>query len=292
MKLKLLAVTIATLGLLITSVTASACYQYSGKTLERKAHRFNTAINSASKKYRVNADLIKAIITVESCFNPRAKGTSGEKGLMQVMPATARMIGSRSTYNSWNNIHTGTKYLKRMLTRYKGNKAYAAAAYNGGPGAVSKTHGPRFGQVRRYSNKVMRAYSKLSGKPAYRGNTYSKHRGKHKNRNHRAKTYRVRRGDSLSKIAQKTGVSVKRIKRLNRMKSSRIRVGSRLKIYSSSKSRKSKHYKKGRARTYRVTRGDSLSKIAKKAGISVRKLKRLNRLKSSKIKAGKRLRLR
>ena len=278
---------IITIGLLTISDTSSACYQYSGKTLERKASRFSKAINNASRKYNVNADLIKAIITVESCFNPRARGTSGEKGLMQLMPGTARSVGARSTYDSWNNIHGGTKYLKSLLRRYKGNKAYAAAAYNGGPGAVSKKHGPRFNQVRRYSRRVMRAYSKLSGKPAYRG----RESGKHRSRNYTSKAYHVRRGDSLSKIAAKTGVSVGRLKQLNHLKSSRIRAGSRLKIRPESRKSKSDN-KRGRAGTYRVERGDSLSKIAIEIGASVKRLKRLNRLKSSKIKVGTRLKVR
>ena len=286
---------IITIGLLIISNTSSACYQYSGKTLERKAARFSKAINNASRKYNVNADLIKAIITVESCFNPRARGSSGEKGLMQLMPGTARLVGVRSNYNSWTSIHGGTKYLKSLLRRYKGNKAYAAAAYNGGPGAVSKKYGPRFSQVRRYSSRVMRAYSKLSGRPAYRGGKSRNYKDgkprKYRSRNRTSKTYRVRRGNSLAKIAAKTGVSVRRLKQLNRLKSSRIRAGSRLKIKS--KLRKSKsNNRNGRARTHRVKRGDSLSKIALKTGVSVKRLKRLNRLKSSRIKIGTRLKVR
>lgn len=290
MDYRLIRVAILTIGFLLISNISHACYQYSGKTLERKASRFSKAINSASRKYRVNADFIKAVIAVESCFNPRARGTSGEKGLMQLMPGTARLVGARHNYSSWNSIHGGTRYLKSLLIRYNGNKAYAAAAYNGGPGAVSKRHGPRFNRVRRYSNKVMRAYSKLSGNPTYKG------KKKYKSRNKSGRSYKVRRGDSLSKIAMKTGVSVKRLKHLNDLKSSRIKVGSRLKI--SGKSRKSKRNSKTRSkksrnlsRFYKVRKGDNLNKISKKTGVSVKRLKRLNHLKSTKIKAGKRLKL-
>ena len=139
------------------------CDQYSKRTLNRKSRRFKQTIDHASKKYGVSPHFIKAVIAVESCFNPRARGGLGEKGLMQLMPATARMMGVKNGYSSWQNIHGGTRYLKRMLVRFNGNKRYAAAAYNGGPGAVSKKYGPKFNQVKRYSRHVMRAYNTMTG---------------------------------------------------------------------------------------------------------------------------------
>jgi LysM repeat protein len=228
------------------------CDQFSGKTLERKASRFNKAIKSASRKYKVSPSFIKAVITVESCFNPLAHGTSGEKGLMQLMPRTARSIGARSTYNSWDNIHGGAKYLRFLLKRFNGNKRYAAAAYNGGPGAVSRQHGPKFRQVRHYSNKVMRAYNKIAGK-SVRSKSKSKSKSKinskksvrskktkriqkarylnkHKKSHRKNRSYRIRKGDSLSTIARKTGISMTRLKRLNRLRSTKIRAGKRLRI--------------------------------------------------------------
>ncbi len=241
------------------------CDEYSGKTLERKAKRFNNTINHASKKYGVSSDFIKAVITVETCFRPNARGTSGERGLMQLMPATARQLGVKNAANSWQNIHGGARYLKFLLKRFNGNKSYAAAAYNGGPGAVSRKTGPRFKQVRRYSGDVMRAYHKIRVTPSHgskpkrkkslpksrkvkkaRKNSTKKRKkykkGKKnlvknkrivkrtKKTKYRGKAYKVRRNQSLSLIAKKTGVSVKRLKKLNHLKSSRIRVGQRLKL--------------------------------------------------------------
>jgi soluble lytic murein transglycosylase-like protein len=220
------------------------CDQYSRKTLIRKSSRFKDTINHASRKYGVNANFIRAVIAVESCFDPRATGGLGEKGLMQLMPGTARELGVRNGYSPWQNIHGGTKYLNFLLKRYKGNKAYAAAAYNGGPGAVSKTKGPRFNQVKRYSKKVMRAYNTMGGKRSYVTATSNK----------------------------KLKLSKKR--------------------YSKSKSKKYRSSKKARWKMHKVRSGQTLHAIAKKHRTSVSKLKRLNRLKSDKILAGKKLRVR
>lgn len=215
------------------------CDKYSGKTLERKAKRFNKTINRAARKHGVSSDFIKAVITVETCFRPNARGTSGEKGLMQLMPATARRYGVKNGYNSRQNIDGGTRYLKHLLKRYGGNKGYAAAAYNGGPGAVSRISGPRFNQVRRYSRDVMRAYHKLRVTPSSSGKYTSEKKSSKKRKQSKKKrkyskksrkSYRVKRNDTLYKISRKTGVSVKRLKRINRLKSSTIRKGQKLRL--------------------------------------------------------------
>lgn len=214
------------------------CDKHSGKTLERKAQRFNKVINQAARKYGVSSDFIKAIITVETCFRPNARGTSGEKGLMQLMPGTARLLGVKNSANTWQNVHGGTRYLKQLLKRYNGNKRYAAAAYNGGPGAVSKKYGPKFRQVRRYSNDVMRAYHKIRATPSVGGkSSKKKYRKKSKRSKHvkkrsayKYKTYKVKKNQTLYSISRKTGVSVNKLKRLNRLKSSTIRPGQRLRL--------------------------------------------------------------
>jgi soluble lytic murein transglycosylase-like protein len=137
------------------------CDQLSSATLNRKARRYQKTINHAARKHGVSQHFVKAIITVETCFRSGLRGTSGEKGLMQLMPATARRFGVKNRFSAWDNIHGGTRYLSYLLRHFRGNKAYAAAAYNGGRGAVSKKHGPKFAAVRRYSRKVMNAYRKF-----------------------------------------------------------------------------------------------------------------------------------
>lgn len=140
---------------------ARTCDQLSASTLRRKAARYQKTINHAAKKYGVSQYFIKAVITVETCFRPGLSGTSGEKGLMQLMPATAKRFGVKNRFSSWQNIHGGARYLSYLLRHFRGNKAYAAAGYNGGRGAVSRTRGPKFAAVRNYSRMVMNAYSKF-----------------------------------------------------------------------------------------------------------------------------------
>ena len=161
---------------------ARTCDQLSSTTLHRKAARYQKAINHAAKKYGVSQYFIKAVITVETCFRSGLSGTSGEKGLMQLMPATARRFGVRNRFSSWQNIHGGARYLSYLLRHFRGNKAYAAAAYNGGRGAVSKTRGPKFAAVRNYSRMVMNAYRKFRPGRIKVKSRKRKSRNKRKNR--------------------------------------------------------------------------------------------------------------
>lgn len=245
------------------------CDQYSRKTLLRKSKRFAGSINSASKKYGVSPNLIKAVIAVESCFNPRARGGLGEKGLMQLMPGTARELGVKNGYSPWQNIHGGTKYLKRLLVRYGGNKRYAAAAYNGGPGAVSVKYGPKFNQVKRYSRHVMRAYNTLSrGKGS--GIIPVKSR-KISLKKSKSKKYKSSKKSNRLKLSKKTYKKTRLSKKYN-------------KTASKSKSKK--------RRTHYVKSGQTLYSIARAHKTSVKRLKRLNGLKSNTIKSGSRIRVR
>ncbi|RMG40721.1 MAG: LysM peptidoglycan-binding domain-containing protein [Candidatus Dadabacteria bacterium] len=104
--------------------------------------------------------------------------------------------------------------------------------------------------------------------------------------------YRVRRGDSLYKIAKKYGISIKELKRINGLRSNVVRVGQMLTVRPRRPVKKQTFSKTSyRSSSYRVRRGDTLSGIAARHGMSVRELKRLNKLKSSKIRAGQLLKL-
>ncbi|MEI6703333.1 MAG: lytic transglycosylase domain-containing protein [Deltaproteobacteria bacterium] len=117
----------------------------------------------ASKRYGVDVSLIKAVIKAESDFNPQAVSHAGARGLMQLMPATARSLGVSDSFDPEQNVMGGTRFLSDMLKRYNGNVDSALAAYNWGPGNVDKRpdHLPR--ETRDYLVRVKQLYSSYTG---------------------------------------------------------------------------------------------------------------------------------
>lgn len=95
-------------------------------------------VDQASQKYKVNPNLISAIIKKESTFKNGLVSSAGARGYMQLMPATARGLGVRNSNDPHQNIMGGTKYIRQMLERYDGNVELALAAYNWGMGNVDR----------------------------------------------------------------------------------------------------------------------------------------------------------
>ncbi|MCM3133853.1 lytic transglycosylase domain-containing protein [Paenibacillus polysaccharolyticus] len=99
---------------------------------------FETLISQASAKYGVPESLIKAVIDTESGFNPNVVSSAGAKGLMQLMDGTAAGLGVSDSFDPGQNIDAGTKYLSLQLQRFGGQEKMALAAYNAGPGRLSR----------------------------------------------------------------------------------------------------------------------------------------------------------
>lgn len=113
---------------------------------------------------RINPNLIKAVITAESCFREGARSNKGAGGLMQLMPGTARRFGVTNRFDSVENIEGGARYLRWLLNRYGGSVTHAVAAYNAGEGRVD-VYGTAvpFQETQTYTRRVLNAYNKLSG---------------------------------------------------------------------------------------------------------------------------------
>jgi soluble lytic murein transglycosylase-like protein len=117
---------------------------------------YDALIEEYANAYNVRADLVRAVIQVESGFNPRAKSPKGAMGLMQLMPATAAEFGVRSPFVPQQNIRGGVAYLRTLLDRYGEDETLALAAYNAGPTAVERYGNtvPPYRETQQYVDRV------------------------------------------------------------------------------------------------------------------------------------------
>jgi soluble lytic murein transglycosylase-like protein len=113
-------------------------------------------IQQHAARQSLRPELVRAVIQVESGFNPRALSPKGAMGLMQLMPATARSLGVDDPWDPAQNIRGGTDYLRHLLDEYDGDERLALAAYNAGSGAVARYGGrvPPYRETREYVRKV------------------------------------------------------------------------------------------------------------------------------------------
>jgi hypothetical protein len=123
---------------------------------------YQALVRAAALRHGLSEALLHAVIKVESNFNPRAVSAKGARGLMQLMPATARRLGVRDVFDPAANIDGGARYLKELLVQFRNDVTLAVAAYNAGPGAVRRARGvPRFAETVAYVPRVLRAAAAL-----------------------------------------------------------------------------------------------------------------------------------
>ena len=125
---------------------------------------FDHHIEAAASLHNVSTDLVRAVIAVESEFDQLAVSSKGARGLMQLMPLTARRFGVADAFDARQNIFAGVQYLRLLLDLFQGDVALALAAYNAGENAVARFKGiPPYRETRTY---VERIQSLLGGGPA------------------------------------------------------------------------------------------------------------------------------
>jgi len=125
---------------------------------------YDAAIERAARDATVQPALVRAVIVVESGFNPLAISRRGAIGLMQLLPATARRYGAFNAFDPEQNIRAGTYYLAALIDRYGGeNLELALAAYNAGENAVERYGGhiPPYRETRAYVPNVLKVYRAL-----------------------------------------------------------------------------------------------------------------------------------
>ncbi|NOY70567.1 MAG: lytic transglycosylase domain-containing protein [Deltaproteobacteria bacterium] len=124
-----------------------------------RERRYDRLIRRISAKSGVRSELVKAVIKVESNFNPRAVSKAGAIGLMQLMPVHFDTNGMSDPYDPGQNITAGTMYLKKLLGRYDGDIVLCLAAYNAGPKAVDRYGSiPPYGETRAFVDRVLSHY--------------------------------------------------------------------------------------------------------------------------------------
>ncbi len=116
-------------------------------------------ILESARRFNLDADLVKAVIQVESSFNPRAVSSKGCIGLMQLHPGTATRFGVSDAFDPAQNIRGGTQYLRFLTDHFKGNLPLVLAAYNAGENAVIRHDGiPPYPETQKYVHKVTTLY--------------------------------------------------------------------------------------------------------------------------------------
>jgi soluble lytic murein transglycosylase-like protein len=126
--------------------------------------QIDDAINKAAERHAVDPNLVRALVKVESNFNPNAVSRKGAMGLMQLMPQTARQMKLTNPFNPEESIDAGVRHLKDLLDSYGGDVRLSLAAYNAGAGAVARSAGiPHYAETRNYVKRITQLYGGSMG---------------------------------------------------------------------------------------------------------------------------------
>ncbi len=119
----------------------------------------DSAIEQAAARHNVDPNLVRAVVKVESNFNPNAVSRKGAMGLMQLMPSTARQLNVNNPFDPEQNVDAGVRHLKQLLDSYGGNIKLTLAAYNAGAGAVARSSGvPHYAETQNYVRRITKLY--------------------------------------------------------------------------------------------------------------------------------------
>ncbi len=123
------------------------------------AQEIEAAIDASAARHNVDPSLVRAVIKVESNFNPNAVSRTGAMGLMQLMPQTARQLRVMNPFDPEQNVDAGVRHLKQLMESYGGDLKLSLAAYNAGAGAVARSAGiPRYRETRDYVRRITQLY--------------------------------------------------------------------------------------------------------------------------------------
>jgi len=146
----------------IASIEPEETFEPSVEPLTDKTP-FQRLILAAASRHHLDPDLIHSVIAIESNFNPKAVSPKNARGLMQLMPRTAQLMGVADSFDPEQNIEGGTRYLSDLLKKYKNNLTLALAAYNAGPATVDN-YGhrvPPYLETMKYVQRIAKTYAKL-----------------------------------------------------------------------------------------------------------------------------------
>ncbi len=119
----------------------------------------DSAIEQAAARHNVDPNLVRAVVKVESNFNPNAVSRKGAMGLMQLMPSTARQLKVNNPFDPEQNVDAGVRHLKQLLENYGGDIKLTLAAYNAGAGAVARSSGvPHYVETQNYVRRITNLY--------------------------------------------------------------------------------------------------------------------------------------